>query len=132
MWSNHTNVNFCIVIILHLFVIVSRIRLISVLLQTVKRQFYLLKGHKVTSYVEESDFEAVQRLACQEKDREVSWADQSYSEGTTDHTPETPVKQNGVFNIQPILEFPILSCVPITRKDLLITSKYIELVNCVN
>ncbi|XP_033106155.1 kinesin-like protein KIF18A [Anneissia japonica] len=75
-------------------------RLMSTLLSTVRKQFYLLKGSNIATSDTITEFENIQKMV--EGDREVIWADQNTTE------------QDSSANVNNLLELPVLSCVRTT------------------
>lgn len=76
----------------------------------VKHQYLLLKGHNLLTSTLESDFDNVKHMV--EGEKEVAWADQS----TCGQDPGSSVGENANFNISALVDFPLLNCVPATRK----------------
>ena len=99
-------------------------RLVTSLLKGFKRQYYILRSYGCATPDIEADFESVQQLLL--GDREVSWADQSNLEMTS--VSETEDKTTGEvfggrkdstedgFDINQLVDFPVLVCVDTTRK----------------
>ena len=88
----------------------------------------LIKGHNIASTKEIDQFEMVQQMACQNMGRTVAWADQSFgADENMPNVPVTPGPQSGEFSVGPLLEFPILSIVPATRKFIIFISEIPEI-----
>jgi hypothetical protein len=90
-------------------------RIISLVLQTVKDQYLLLKGSGIIASDIVANFEEIQDLVrCR---REVSWADHSgisIESGAFTPAPATPPPPSLNKSFEELLSFPVLQTVPLT------------------
>ena len=94
------------------------------MLQMAKKLYFLLKGAGLATSDLVADYEALQQLVG--SDREVAWADLS-SCGDGSRLDETNINTTTTsatttatedFDINRLLDFPVLNCVNVTRKYL--------------
>lgn len=89
------------------------------LLQTVSKQYFVLKGQGCVTSDLTAQFQHVQQLAGGE--RAVAWADQSVDASTLDSSCLAP-PSSSEFDVSRLIEFPVLSCVGTTRKCVVFTT----------
>ncbi|KAI0222183.1 Kinesin-like protein KIF18A [Lamellibrachia satsuma] len=88
-------------------------RLVLALLQTVSKQYFVLKGQGCVTSDLTAQFQHVQQLAGGE--RAVAWADQSVDASTLDSSCLAP-PSSSEFDVSRLIEFPVLSCVGTTPR----------------
>ncbi len=103
---------------LNVFILLHR--LVQTLLHTVKKQFYLLKGHGVATSDIVGEYDSIVRQV--QGEREIMWADQSMNETlgidlqSSGSTSSLTIAAGSDFDINAMMDFPVLSCANLTRK----------------